>query len=109
MVDWHVTVREIGPRLKRYFLAILPSPMAADSVQETLIRLVQKCESGEYDPTKGSLAMYAFCIAHYVRHELARSTPPEEALSQFTHSEASEEFENAMEQNSQRQMLRRGI
>jgi RNA polymerase sigma-70 factor (ECF subfamily) len=47
--------------------------MAADLTQETLIRLVRKVEAHAFDGTKGTLAAYAFGIAHFVRREAQKS------------------------------------
>lgn len=67
--NWQQFVKVTGPRLYRYFLGTFSVSMASDLVQETLIRLVQKQRSGEYDSEKGDLQAYAFGIARFVRLE----------------------------------------
>lgn len=67
--DWHSVVNQISPSLYRYFAGSFPAPLAADLVQETLIRLVQKSRNGEFSPARGDLKGYAFGIARYVRLE----------------------------------------
>lgn len=68
-IDWNSTVRQIGPRLYRYFNVPFSPEVADDLTQETLIRLVRKVEAGILDPEKGSLDMFAFGIAYYVKLE----------------------------------------
>jgi RNA polymerase sigma-70 factor (ECF subfamily) len=72
--DWQQIVRDTGPRLFRYFSGTFPAVVASDLVQETLIRLVQKQRSGEFDPQKGNLNTYAFGIARFVRLETLKDS-----------------------------------
>jgi DNA-directed RNA polymerase specialized sigma24 family protein len=72
-VDWNRQVEDLGPSLYRYFCAQFAGVEASDLVQDTLIRLLRKVDQGEYDPARGSLRMYAFGIAHYVRLEAVKS------------------------------------
>jgi RNA polymerase sigma-70 factor (ECF subfamily) len=67
--DWAQACVDLGPRLLRYFSGQFPPHAAADLVQETLIRLVRKTREGALDPARGSLRMYAFGIARFVRLE----------------------------------------
>ncbi len=62
-------VSELGPPLYRYFRCSFPAFVAADLTQDCLLRLLEKCRDGKFDPTKGTLRMYAFGIAHFVRME----------------------------------------
>ena len=71
-LDWSAAAAALGPRLFRYFAASRERAWAADLVQETLLRLMQRCEAGSFDAAKGSLAMFAFGIAHRVRLEARR-------------------------------------
>ena len=71
-MNWDATVKDLGPRLQRYFRLRFPPHLAADLVQETLIRLVDKVENGAYDPAKGTVVAYAFGLAHYVMLEARR-------------------------------------
>jgi RNA polymerase sigma-70 factor, ECF subfamily len=81
-LDWDRTVKELGPRLLRYFLVTFPRPLAADLVQEVFLRLVRKCEEGRFDPSRGTFSAFAFGIAHFVRLEALKATPPEDPLSE---------------------------
>jgi RNA polymerase sigma factor (sigma-70 family) len=67
--QWDQIVRDLGPSLYRYFCGSFPQETAADLVQETLIRLVRKCEDDEYQESKGNIKSYAFGIARLVRFE----------------------------------------
>lgn len=67
--DWNAIVEELGPKLFRYFRARFSYEHAADLTQETLIRLVQKTNAGQFDPGRGNLRMYAYGIAHFVALE----------------------------------------
>lgn len=71
--NWDELVRDIGPRLYRYFCARFSSADAADLTQESLIRLVRKVQQGQFNTQKGSLAAYAFGIAYYVGLEFKSS------------------------------------
>ncbi len=73
--NWQQIVKDIGPRLYRYFSGTFPAPIASDLVQDTLIRLVQKQRDGEFDPEKGNLQAYAFGIARFVRLEAIKNSP----------------------------------
>lgn len=68
-LDWHSIVQDVGPSLFRYFSGSFPAQVASDLVQETLIRLVQKQQNGEFDPNRGMIKSYAFGIARYIRFE----------------------------------------
>lgn len=72
-IDWDLAVEQIGPQLYRYFCAQFSKATAADLVQDTLIRLVQKCQSEQFQLDKGSLVSYAFGIAKYVRLEAKKN------------------------------------
>lgn len=76
-MDWNTVVTQIGPALHRYFSAAVGTFQAADLVQETLIRLVDKVETGQFDPGRGPLRAYAFGIAHFVRLEAFKRSDPE--------------------------------
>jgi RNA polymerase sigma-70 factor (ECF subfamily) len=72
-LDWTQIAAELGPRLFRYFAASRERAWASDLVQETLLRLFQRHAAGGFDPTKGSLTMFAFGIAHRARLEARRT------------------------------------
>lgn len=80
--DWSEVVRDTGPALLRYFCGSFDRPRAADLVQETLIRLVQKHRQGSFSPEKGSYKAYALGIARYVRLETLREMAGAELLAQ---------------------------
>ena len=68
-IDWNEFVQTVAPRLYRFFRARYAADGADDLVQEVLIRLVGKVNSGAYDPKHGTLAAYSFGIAHFVARE----------------------------------------
>jgi len=72
-VDWDATVDVLGPKLFRYFCARVHQAHAADLVQETLLRLVQKVDAGQFDPGRGPIVAYAFGIAHFVYKESVKA------------------------------------
>ncbi len=67
--DWNQIVASVGPDLYRYFMGFYASQIAADLVQETLIRLLKKQRDQSFEPDQGSIRNYAFGIARYVRLE----------------------------------------
>jgi RNA polymerase sigma-70 factor (ECF subfamily) len=67
--EWKTIVEDIGPDLYRYFLCTFSAPVASDYVQETLIRLVQKCRNDKFNSKSGTIKNYAFGIARYIRLE----------------------------------------
>lgn len=71
-MDWTVTVNELGPRLYRYFLGSFAPDIAEELVQEVLVRVVRGWQAGSFDVSKGTLAMWAFGMAHNVRLETHR-------------------------------------
>ena len=73
MVEWENTVRELAPRLYRYFLGSFSKEIAEDLVQETLLRTVKSFDAGAFDAGQGTMAMWAFGIARNVRKEAFRS------------------------------------
>ena len=70
--EWNALVDELGPQLFRYFVGVFPRATAADQVQETLLRLVQKVRDGSFSPLAGSITAYAFGVARLVRLEAMR-------------------------------------
>lgn len=74
-LNWNLLVSELSPALYRYFAASLPLSLAEECVQETLLRLVLKIEGGQYNPEHGSLRMYSYGIAHFVKLEARRNNP----------------------------------
>ncbi len=65
-LDWNAVAALLGPRLYNYFRRRGFLAQAADMTQETLLRLLEKVEFGEYNPDKGRLDQYAFGIARFV-------------------------------------------
>lgn len=74
--EWNQIVTDVGPSLYRYFSGTFSRSIAADLVQETLIRLVQKCRAGQFDSNKGDLKAFAYGIARFVRLETIKVQPP---------------------------------
>jgi RNA polymerase sigma-70 factor (ECF subfamily) len=67
--QWTQVVRELSPGLFAYFLAVFSRETAADFVQEVLLRLVLKVREGKFRSDQGTLRMYAYGIARFVRLE----------------------------------------
>lgn len=95
MIDWNVTVREIGPKLLRYFSIRTDRSVAPDLVQETLLRLCQNVRRGDYNPQLGSLQMYAFGIGRLVLKENIRKTWEMEPLDDNLSDSRSSNYDNA--------------
>ena len=76
-------------------------------VQETLIRLVHKVESGAFKSEKGSLAMYAFGIAHYVRLEFSKEK--KHLGLEVVKEESDESLESDYLSKERQNILRRAI
>jgi RNA polymerase sigma-70 factor (ECF subfamily) len=109
-MDWSAVVAELGPRLLRYFRGAAFAPEeAADLVQETLIRLLDKVEDGSFDASRGHLAMYAFGIAHFVRLEARKRARLRPEPQTFEASEAHEDSEALLIQRETRQRLRHAL
>ena len=109
-MDWDGVVESLGPKLYRYFCTRFDDLIADDLTQETLVRLVVKFNDGGFDDSKGTIEMFAFGIARFVRlEELKRN--PGTALTDIDESKiadsscAIEHFENA----SKIQLLRKGV
>lgn len=106
--NWNKTVEEISPRLYRYFAARFSPEDANDLTQETLIRLVRKVESDEYDSRRGDLVMYAFGIAHFVRLEYLKIKSFEaEDLSELSIDTQASALETLDRNQKLRQMVAR--
>lgn len=82
-IDWDDAVGRLGPPLFSYFRASFPKSIADDLVQETLIRLVRKTRSHEYQSQLGTLKSYAYGIAHFVRLEALRASSKIQYLPDF--------------------------
>jgi RNA polymerase sigma-70 factor, ECF subfamily len=72
---WRDIINDLGPSLYRYFSTSFANQVAADLVQETLIRLVHKHSAGVFKEDRGSIKAYAFGIARYVRLEALKENP----------------------------------
>jgi len=110
-IDWNTEVESLGPALLRYFLAAgLPRPQASDAVQEVLIRLVQHTQDGSFDEARGSLRMYAFGIARFVKLEKRRENVGEDLYGdpvEYATGTANEEADR--ERREESALLRRSI
>ncbi len=74
-LDWDNIVDSLGPKLYRYFGARFGDAIADDLTQETLVRLVTKFNQGGFDDSKGTIEMFAFGIARFVRLEELKRFP----------------------------------
>lgn len=80
--DWRRVVGELGPPLYRYFSGSFAAAQASDLVQDTLIRLVQKCRDGHWSESRGTMQSYAFGIARLVRLEALKKKPRDSAIDE---------------------------
>ncbi len=71
-MDWDGVLRDLGPRLYRYFLGTFAPDLAEELVQEVLVRVVRGWKAGSFDASRGTLAMWAYGVAHNVRKETLR-------------------------------------
>lgn len=97
-LDWNLVASRLGPRLYSYFRRRGFFTQAADLTQETLLRLLEKVESGEFNPDKGRIEQYAFGIARFVGLEQRKNT--EENWSNVEYLQLAEE--EKLEGNLQR-------
>jgi RNA polymerase sigma-70 factor, ECF subfamily len=93
MVNWTVTVNELGPRLYRYFLGSFAPDVAEELVQEVLVRVVRGWQAGSFDASKGTLAMWAFGMAHNVRLETLRILKKEAGFIKLRDEDSIEKIE----------------
>lgn len=110
-LNWNQLVQDLSPALYRYFGASFPLSLAEECVQETLIRLVQKIDNGDYDASRGSIRMYMYGIAHFVKLETKRNHSNlflHGHDSEFVHQENSDLHQN-LEQKQNLQALRTAI
>jgi DNA-directed RNA polymerase specialized sigma24 family protein len=56
-MNWNSVVEKLGPGLLRYFMGSFPRHIADELVQETVIRLVRKVESDQFDPAQGKVSL----------------------------------------------------
>lgn len=104
-------VQDLSPALYRYFGASFPLSLAEECVQETLIRLVQKIDNGDYDASRGSIRMYMYGIAHFVKLEAKRNHSNlflHGHYSEFVHQDNSDLHQN-LEQKQNLEALRNAI
>lgn len=109
-LDWHAVIQDLAPALYRYFYAGFNVQTAEDLVQNTLIRLIEKVQNHQFDSSQGSLRMYAFGIAHFVRLE-ARRQKKKDFSFELDDNVLSEENspETNLEQQSSTKQLRQAI
>ncbi len=107
-LNWDGIVETLGPKLYRYFCARFEDVVSDDLTQETLVRLVSKVNSGEFDHSKGTLEMFAFGIARFVRlEELKRNHHSDYEDSNNIDPQGL--LEESLEKSNEIVLLRRGI
>lgn len=113
--DWHLFVRSEGPRLFRYFLARFDAPTADDLVQEVLMRVVRKCRSGDFDPSRGNLTALSFGIAHNIARETYRHNrrsledPRSQDLNNFEFATESPQIDESLSKTQELMRLKEAI
>ena len=109
-MHWDDVIEEIGPPLLRFFAASFRRERAAELVQDTLIRVVNKVETGAFDEARGSLLKFAYGIARYVRLESLKSLPQENRSDQILDIDSeSNPLEDAYDNRLKIERLRRAI
>jgi len=110
-MNWDSLVKNLGPRLYRYFAASFSDIVADDLTQETLLRIVRKYHDGQFDSSKGTLDMLSFGIAKNVKLEYFRTLKNTDSIHDMEESLESQEdcsFE-ALNQHQQVHRLRHAI
>lgn len=105
-MDWEKLVKNLGPRLYRYFAASFADIIADDLTQETLLRIVRMHKGGQIDNAKGSIDMLSFGIAKNVRYEYLRTLKNAEPIHDFEDSHFRQE-DNSFEALSDTQQTQR--
>jgi RNA polymerase sigma-70 factor, ECF subfamily len=110
-MDWEKLVKNLGPRLYRYFAASFSDIVADDLTQETLLRIVRKYQEGQIDNTKGSMDMLSFGIAKNVRYEHLRSLKNTDSIHDFddSHFQQDDGSFEVLNQHQQTHRLRLAI
>jgi RNA polymerase sigma factor (sigma-70 family) len=109
-LNWDNIVDSLGPKLYRYFCARFDDLVADDLTQETLVRLVTKFNDGDFDDSKGTIEMFAFGIARFVRLEELKRLPkiPATEMDESKIVDSSSTIEH-FESASEIHLLRRGV
>lgn len=108
-IDWAPVINDLGPALYAYFCVSFSPAHADDLVQSTLIRLIEKYRGGSFDPNKGSLRMYAYGIAHFVRLEGLRSIEHTEDVNGEHLADSNATADAQLEQQARARRLRQAI
>jgi len=94
---WDLLVEELGPRLYRFFRArAFEDSLAADLVQDSLLRLYEKTEAGHFDSSRGDMVTFAFGIALNIQKETYRKEKKWQfdELEEHSHSHSSDPVES---------------
>ncbi|MGE3975452.1 MAG: RNA polymerase sigma factor [Bdellovibrionales bacterium] len=107
-VNWDQIADTLGERLYQYFGRRGFQALASDLTQETLIRLYEKVESGQFDTKLGNFNQYAFGIARYVVFEHLFELQPHEDIENHTLVDSQQLSEN-LEQEQKSKHVRRAM
>ena len=108
-LNWTNVVAEMAPGLYRSFCASFSASVAEDLVQETLFRLLQKVDKGQFDANLGTLRMYAYGIARFVRLEGLKSNFKVEQIGELQISDDLVRTDDQLEQHQRISALRKAI
>lgn len=108
-LDWNAVASMLGPRLFNYFRRRGFISQAADMTQETLLRLLEKVEFGEYNPSKGRLDQFAFGIARFVGLEQQKKFQQQAVVLDSVLLAADEKLESELQTQQHAKALRLAI
>lgn len=108
-IDWNAVASLLGPRLYNYFRRRGFTAQAADMTQETLLRLLEKVELGEYSPDKGRLDQYAFGMARFIGLEQQKKRNDLSLISDPIETAAEEKLEIELQAQQHVRALRNAI
>lgn len=105
-MNWDNLVKNLGPRLYRYFAASFSDIVADDLTQETLLRIVRKYQEGQIDSSKGTVDMLSFGIAKNVKFEYLRTIKNTDSIQDIEENLFSQ-YDASFEALSQHQQVHR--
>jgi len=108
-IDWNSVAARLGPRLYSYFHRRGLFMQAADLTQETLLRLLEKVEEGEFNPDLGRLEQYAFGIARFVAMEQSKKSAENAMNVDYLQLVEEEKLEGNLQKKQHAQALRAAI
>ncbi|MGE0173428.1 MAG: RNA polymerase sigma factor [Oligoflexales bacterium] len=72
-MDWNSVVKDLSPKLWRYFCFRFDPEMSRELVQEVLLRLVRSVAESKFQPDRANLATFAYGVARNVSLEAMKA------------------------------------